>query len=202
MTHCNTSSSTPHPQNTPLQRFGATLRAARQQRRLSQQALAARTGIRRSYIGQIERGLRNVSVLALLRLAQALEMSAAALLARLDTHAARAPSVPCVPLTSRARSTVAGTAEVPPSLQLSDRATLLHLLGATIRQYRQHQGLSQLTLAARTGLSPTYIYQIEQGQRNLSVLSLLRIAEVLGLSVVHLLAPLGTSQRSSPPLPR
>jgi len=197
VTHRDTSSS---PQDTPLQRFGATLRDSRQQRHLSQQALAARTGIRRSYIGQIERGLRNVSVLALLRLAQALEMSAAALLARLDTHAARAPSVPCDPLTSTARRDAAGTADDTPSLKPSDRATLLHLLGATLRQYRQHQGLSQPTLAARTGLSPTYIYQIEQGKRNLSVLSLLRIADVLGLSVAHLLAPLGTCQSPSPPL--
>jgi transcriptional regulator with XRE-family HTH domain len=169
---------------------------------LSQQALATSTGIRRSYIGQIERGLRNVSVLALLRLAQALELTAAALLARLDTHAARAPSVPCAPRTATARRAVAGTTEDTPSLTPSDRATLLHLLGATIRQYRQHQGLSQPTLAAKTGLSATYIYQIEQGQRNLSVLSLLRIAEVLGLSVAHLLAPLGTCQRSSPSRPR
>jgi len=77
---------------------------------------------------------------------------------------------------------------------------LLPRLGATIRQYRQQQGLSQAMLATLTGLSPTYIPEIEQGQRNVSVLSLLRIAEALGLSVAYLLAPLETHQSPSRPL--
>jgi len=63
-------------------------------------------------------------------------------------------------------------------------------------------GLSQPALAARTGLTVGYISEIEQGQRNLSVLSLVRIAEALGLAVAHLLAPLETRQSPSPPLPR
>jgi len=173
-----------------LQRFGATLRQYRKQRRLSQQALAARTGIWNRYLSQIELGRHNVSVLALVRLAHALEIPAARLLAQLDTHATLAPPTPCDPLTSRETRGAAVTHDDTPSLKPSDPDMLLHMLGATIRQYRQQLGLSQPALAARTGLNPTYIGQIEQGQRNLSVLSLLRIADALGLSVAHLLAPL------------
>jgi len=81
-----------------------------------------------------------------------------------------------------------------------NQATLLPLLGATIRQARKDQRLSQPALAARTGLSFGYISEIELGQRNLSVLSLVRIADALGLSVAHLLAPLETRQNPSAPL--
>jgi transcriptional regulator with XRE-family HTH domain len=70
----------------------------------------------------------------------------------------------------------------------------------TIRRYRQQRDLFQTMLAAMTGLSSTYIGEIEQGQRNLSVLSLVRIADALGLSVSQLLEPLDTYQRPSPPL--
>jgi len=86
-------------------------------------------------------------------------------------------------------------------LQRGDPDTLLSLLGATIRQSRQQQGLTQKVLAARTGLNPTYIGQIEQGQRNLSVLSLVQIAEALGLVVAPLLTPLETCQCRPSPLP-
>jgi len=67
---------------------------------------------------------------------------------------------------------------------------VLQLLGATIRQYRKQQRLSQKALAAKTGLSSTYIGEIEQGRRNPTALSLLRIAEALHMSAGLLLQPL------------
>ena len=174
----------------------------RKQRRLSQRALAARTGIRRAYISDIERGLHNIAVLMLLRLAHALEIPAACLLARLDTRITLAPPAAGDPLTPRPTPHVGGSSEDTPLLPGGDPATLLRLLGATLRQYRHNQALSQPALAARTGLTFGYISEIEQGQRNLSVLSLVRIADALGLSVAHLLAPLETHQSPSPPLTR
>ena len=87
-----------------------------------------------------------------------------------------------------------------PSLKPDDQVTLLPLLGATLRQYRQQRHLSPRALAARTSLATSYIYAIEQGQRNVSVLSLVRIADALRLPVAHVLAPLETHQRSSSPL--
>ena len=68
----------------------------------------------------------------------------------------------------------------------------LRLVGTTIRQQRKQRRLSQHTLATLTGLDSSYISEIERGQRNVSLLSLLRIAEALHLPVSHLLAPLDT----------
>lgn len=64
--------------------FGAELRAARVRRGLSQDDLAAVSGLHRSYIGGIERGERNPSLTNIARLADALEMGLAELVQGLD----------------------------------------------------------------------------------------------------------------------
>jgi transcriptional regulator with XRE-family HTH domain len=69
----------------------------------------------------------------------------------------------------------------------------LQLLGTTIRQHRKQRRLSQQALAAVTGLDASYIGEIEQGHRNVTVLSLLSIAKALDLPLSRLLAPLDTS---------
>ncbi|MGE3537841.1 MAG: helix-turn-helix domain-containing protein [Candidatus Tectimicrobiota bacterium] len=72
--------------------------------------------------------------------------------------------------------------------------TTLHLLGATIRHYRRYRGLTQRALAERTGLNVTYVGEVERGVRNLSVLTLLRIADALQLRPSRLLRPFDTPQ--------
>src|SRR6266436_10339656 len=84
-----------------LQLLGATIRQYRQQRGFTQRALAARIGMLDRYLSKIELGRHNIAVLALLRLAHALAIPAACLLARLDTHALLAPPAICDTLTSR-----------------------------------------------------------------------------------------------------
>ena len=158
-------------------------------------------GIRPSYISEIELGKRNITVLTLLRLARALDMPAAWLLAGLDTHTDLPVPAAGDALPSRGGRDTVVTHDAPLSLKPDDQATLLPRLGATLRQYRQQRHLSPRALAARTSLATSYIYAIEQGQRNVSVLSLVRIADALGLSVASLLAPLETRSRSSPPCP-
>lgn len=55
-----------------LKRFGQNLREYRQQAGLSQEKLAAKAGIDRTYVGGAERGERNVALINIVRLAEAL----------------------------------------------------------------------------------------------------------------------------------
>jgi transcriptional regulator with XRE-family HTH domain len=71
---------------TALQLFGATVRARRKALGLTQQALAALTGLHPNYIGGIERGERNVSLRNILRLAVALAVAPADLFQPFTTH--------------------------------------------------------------------------------------------------------------------
>lgn len=58
-----------------LQRaVGRSLRAYRQDRGLSQEALAEAVGVHRTYMGGLERGERNITLRSLERLAAALEL--------------------------------------------------------------------------------------------------------------------------------
>ena len=59
--------------------FGMRLRELRRQRGLSQEGLGFKTGLDRTYISGIERGVRNVSLKNLARLGVALDVSLAEL---------------------------------------------------------------------------------------------------------------------------
>lgn len=67
--------------NGRLRKLGAAIRAARLERGLSQEALADASGIDRSHMGKLERGERNVSLLNVARVAEALDMTIASLMA-------------------------------------------------------------------------------------------------------------------------
>jgi transcriptional regulator with XRE-family HTH domain len=54
-------------------------------------------------------------------------------------------------------------------------------LGARIRQRREAAGDSITSLAKKSGINPTYLGQVERGERNASVETVVLIAE--GLSV-------------------
>lgn len=69
-----------------LQLLGATIRQYRKQRGLSQQALAQTIGLSRIYVGEVERGRRNISIKAILHIATALEVPLLALLTPLAEH--------------------------------------------------------------------------------------------------------------------
>lgn len=56
----------------PLKSFGERVRALREQTGLSQEALAAKAGIHRTYMGGVERGERNICLRNIIRLAKAL----------------------------------------------------------------------------------------------------------------------------------
>lgn len=62
--------------------FAYNLRAAREAQRYSQEELASRAGLDRTYVSGCERGVRNVSLKSLEKLANALSMSPAKLLTK------------------------------------------------------------------------------------------------------------------------
>jgi transcriptional regulator with XRE-family HTH domain len=67
--------SSPNAKEPVLLAFGATVRNVRCDKGISQEELAHRSGIDRSYLGAIERGEQNCGLLHLARIAAALDMS-------------------------------------------------------------------------------------------------------------------------------
>ena len=65
-------------------RFGLAIRKRRQELNISQEELAERAALHRTYVGDIERGKRNVSLLNIAKLAKSLNLSIADLFATHD----------------------------------------------------------------------------------------------------------------------
>ena len=62
------------PPSSQLKTFGRTLRKARRDRDLSQEALADRAGLSAKHVGEIERANKDPRVTTVLKLASALEL--------------------------------------------------------------------------------------------------------------------------------
>ncbi|MBX5496922.1 MAG: helix-turn-helix domain-containing protein, partial [Bryobacteraceae bacterium] len=60
-------------------------------------------------------------------------------------------------------------------------------VGKRIREVRRSRGMTQDQLAAATGLSKSFISEVENDSRNVSSKNLLNIANALGASVEYLL---------------
>lgn len=65
--------------------FGRAIRALREEMGISQEELAHRSGIDRSYMGAVERGERNVSLRNILRIADGLGVLTSALFDRFES---------------------------------------------------------------------------------------------------------------------
>jgi transcriptional regulator with XRE-family HTH domain len=72
---------TSHTLDSICRRVGARIRRARTNKGLSQEQLALEAGLHRAYVGQIERGEKNIGISNLARIAKALGLSLAELLA-------------------------------------------------------------------------------------------------------------------------
>ena len=60
-------------------------------------------------------------------------------------------------------------------------------VGRNIRSYRQRRGLSQEAFAEVLGVHRTYMGGLERGERNLTLRSLERIAEQMGVETEELM---------------
>jgi transcriptional regulator with XRE-family HTH domain len=70
--------------NVNLEKLGETVKRLRQAKGISQEQLANLTGLHRTYIGGVERGERNIGLLNLVRIAQALEVTTSKLIEGVD----------------------------------------------------------------------------------------------------------------------
>lgn len=66
---------------------------------------------------------------------------------------------------------------------------LQRIVGKNLRAYRQAKGLSQEAFAELVGMHRTYIGGIERGERNLTLATVERYAEAIGLDPLDLLTP-------------
>lgn len=62
-------------------------------------------------------------------------------------------------------------------------------VGANLSAYRQEKGWSQEAFADVVGVHRTYMGALERGERNLSLRSLEKLAEKLGVDPLSLLEP-------------
>ena len=66
-------------------------------------------------------------------------------------------------------------------------------IGQRIRSYRLQKGLNQEELAEKCGLHPTYIGQVERGEKNATLESISKIADGLSLPLSTLFENIGGS---------
>lgn len=67
------------------------------------------------------------------------------------------------------------------------------IIGQRIRNYRTQKGLSQEKLAEFAGCHPTYIGQLERGEKNATLESVEKIASAMDVSLSELFDKLGKS---------
>ena len=75
------------------------------------------------------------------------------------------------------------------------------VLGQRIRNYRTSKGLSQEKLAEFSGCHPTYIGQLERGEKNATIESIEKISAALGVSLSTLFEKLGVEEKSGAAIP-
>ncbi|MEQ1856163.1 MAG: helix-turn-helix transcriptional regulator [Longimicrobiales bacterium] len=68
----------------PAVAFGATIRKRRTELGMSQERLAAEAGLDRTYVGGLERGLRNPTLKVIWKLAAALALAPSTLISRTE----------------------------------------------------------------------------------------------------------------------
>lgn len=74
-------------------------------------------------------------------------------------------------------------------------------IGQRIRNYRTELGLSQEKLAELSGCHPTYIGQLERGEKNATLESIEKIALALNVSLSKLFEKLGGEEDSTDSIP-
>jgi transcriptional regulator with XRE-family HTH domain len=64
---------------------------------------------------------------------------------------------------------------------------LLKSLGDNLKKIRELKNLTQETLAYEAGFSRSYYTEVENGKRNISLINIKKLANVLGISLSEIL---------------
>lgn len=78
--------------------------------------------------------------------------------------------------------------QVVPKLTNRRHDPTLQALGDAVRSMRVSKDISQEGLALQAGVDRSYVGRIERGENNVAVLTLIRIAHALDLTVTELMA--------------
>ncbi len=79
---------------------------------------------------------------------------------------------------------------------------LAKIVGQRIRSYRAQRGFSQEKLAELADYHPTYIGQLERGEKNATLESISRVAAALNIPLSTLLENLGITDSAEQNIPR
>ncbi len=80
-------------------------------------------------------------------------------------------------------------------------SSLAKIVGQRIRYYRTQLGLSQEKLAELSDYHPTYIGQLERGEKNATLESINRVAIALNISLSRLFENLGGENSTEKDIP-
>jgi transcriptional regulator with XRE-family HTH domain len=166
--------------------FAPVLRFLRHQTHQSQEHLALASRIDRSFMSQLERGIRVPTLGTLFRLAPVLAVSPAfiaamtqARLKAMQDPAFDATFPPAVP-----ECQYLASAHLLPTDP--DIPTVMKALGIAVRTLRSRTRCTQVTTAARAGMDRSYLGDIECGHNNASLPMVLRLSNALGVSAEFL----------------
>lgn len=76
------------------------------------------------------------------------------------------------------------------------RRDVQQLVGDNVRRCREAVGITQAELAARMDVDRAYVSGLERGERNVTISSLFRTAEALGVTMVDLVIDAEAEHRS------
>lgn len=81
--------------------------------------------------------------------------------------------------------------------QPRERDDVLKAFGSAVRQRRNELGISQEELALRSGLTRSYITDVERGVRNIALRNIARLAEALDTNLAHLFRNVSEQTKTS-----
>lgn len=176
-------------------RLGLRLRAMRKDREWTLEKTSEKTGLELSHIQQIEAGKINVTLATLLRIADGLDAPLHALFEADDAieHGTSGGGSRRAGVRSSTSSrpddanSLVGVRRNPATGAMDDPGSVVLAVGAAIRSARKEAGLTQQQVAGLLGVSVKYVQRVEAGGANLTITSMVRLANALGTSASELI---------------